>query len=72
MVIQHITLHYTLIYLSVRRGGEALNGGSPLNGGSMFGRKTGVRPHLSTKSLREMFNVMVQGTIITILYNAHL
>lgn len=38
----------------------------------MFGRKTGVRPHLSIKSLREMFNVMVQGTIITILNYAHL
>lgn len=34
----------------------------------MFGRKTGVRPHLSTKSLREMVNDVVQGTIIMNLY----
>lgn len=57
-----------LIYLSVRRGGEVLVWFSPMNGGSCLGRKTGVKPHLSIKSIREMVDGDVQGTIITILY----
>lgn len=52
------------IYLSVRRGGDILVWFSPLNGGSCFGCKTGVRPHLSIKSIREMVDDVVQGTII--------
>lgn len=52
------------IYLSVRRGGDILVWFSPLNGGSCFGCKTGVRPHLSIKSIREMVADVVQGTII--------
>jgi len=41
-------------YLSQRRGGEALDRFSPLNGCSWRGRRTGVRPHRSMKSMREM------------------
>lgn len=42
------------IYLSRRRGGDAWERFSPLKGCSCRGRKTGVKPHLSMKSIREM------------------
>lgn len=41
-------------YLLRRRGGDAVDKFSPLNGCSWRGRRTGVRPHRSMKSMREM------------------
>lgn len=45
---------YIYIYLSVRRGGDDAFAGCSQNGGSARGRSTGVSPHRSTNSMREM------------------
>lgn len=42
------------LYLSVRRGGEEAFAWFSQNGGSALGLRTGVRPHLSINSMREM------------------
>lgn len=45
---------FIYIYLSVRRGGDEAFAGCSQNDGSARGRSTGVRPHRSTNSMREM------------------